>query len=58
MKTPLTTEDVRKFFLDGVYLNEGMLSENPERIAAFNAWLSDFEDTAYQIGHSVALGEF
>lgn len=58
MKTPLTTEDVRRYFLDGVYLNEGMLSENPERIEAFNAWLSDFEDTAYQMGRSDALARF
>lgn len=58
MKTPLTTEDVRKFFLDGVWHNEGAYSEEPERIEAFNAWLSDFEDTAYQIGRSDALGGF
>lgn len=58
MKTPLTTEDVRRYFLDGVYLNEGMLDENPERIEAFDAWLSDIEDTSYQIGRSDGLRGF
>lgn len=50
MRTPLMTEDVLKYFLDGVYLNEGMLSENPQRIEAFETWLSEIEDTAYQTG--------
>lgn len=54
----LTTEEVLKKFLDGWYLNEGMLSENPERIEAFYEWLSDFEDTAYQMGRGDALEGF
>ena len=58
MKTPLTTEDVRRYFLDGVYLNEGMRAEDPERIEAFDAWLSDVEDTAYQIGRGDGLRGF